>query len=60
MGTWKGIRAAATGAFELYDLAADIGEKNNAASSHADIVLRIETIMRTARTESALFPLVKR
>jgi len=60
MGAWKGIRNAMTGDFELYDLATDIGEQRNVASSHAGIVSRIEDIMRTARTESALFPLVKR
>ena len=60
MGSWKGIRNAATGAFELYDLATDIGEKTDVTAAHADVVSRIEGIMRTARTESALFPLVKR
>jgi arylsulfatase len=60
MGAWKGIRNAATGAFELYDLAKDIGEKTDVAGAHRDIVSRLEGIMRTARTESALFPLVKR
>jgi len=60
MGSWKGIRNAATGAFELYDLAKDAGEKSDVAAAHLDIVSRIETIMRTARTDSALFPLVKR
>jgi arylsulfatase len=60
MGAWKGIRNAMTGDFELYDLATDIGEQRNVSSSHPAIVSRIETIMRTARTESALFPLVKR
>jgi arylsulfatase A len=60
MGSWKGIRNAATGAFELYDLAKDIGEKTDVAAAHPDIVSRLEAIMRTARTDSALFPLVKR
>jgi arylsulfatase len=60
LGAWKGIRNALNGDFELYDLATDVGEQRNVASSHAGIVSRIETIMRTARTESALFPLVKR
>ena len=59
MGSWKGIRNAASGAFELYDLAKDIGEKADVAAAHPDVVSRIEAIMRTARTESALFPLVK-
>jgi len=60
LGAWKGIRNAINGAFELYDLDTDMGEQRNVASSHRDVVSRIETIMRTARTESALFPLVKR
>jgi arylsulfatase len=59
LGAWKGIRDAATGAFELYDLAADVAESTNVASRHADIVARIGRIMAGARTESALFPLVK-
>jgi len=60
MDAWKGIRQAASGAFELYDLSKDIGEKNDVATANPDAVTRIERIMRTARTESALFPLVKR
>ena len=60
MGAWKGIRNAATGAFELYDLVKDIGEKADVAPAHPDVVARLEAIMRAARTDSALFPLVKR
>jgi arylsulfatase len=60
MGSWKGIRNAASGAFELYDLATDVAERHDVAAAHADIVSRIEAIMRTARTESELFPLVRR
>ena len=60
MGSWKGIRNAATGAFELYDLAKDVGEKSDVAAANPAVVSRIEAIMRTARTDSALFPLVKR
>jgi len=59
MGAWKGIRNAATGAFELYDLGKDIGEKTNVAAGHPDVVSRIDAIMRAARTDSVLFPLVK-
>jgi hypothetical protein len=60
MGSWKGIRNAASGAFELYDLVKDIGEKADVAAAHPDVVSRIEAIMRAARTESELFPLLKR
>ncbi len=58
-GRWKGIRDAATGAFELYDLAADIAESANVAAAHPDIVARLDGIMKAARTDSALFPLVR-
>jgi arylsulfatase len=60
MGSWKGIRNAASGAFELYDLAKDIGEKSDVAAANPAIVSRLEGIMRAAHTESALFPIVKR
>jgi arylsulfatase len=60
LGRWKAIRTAATGAFELYDLASDIAESTNVAEAHADVVARIASIMKQARTESALFPLVKK
>jgi arylsulfatase len=59
IGAWKGIRTAATGAFELYDLAKDIGETANIAAVHPDIVARIEAVMRAAHTDSPLFPLIK-
>ena len=59
MGSWKGIRNAATGAFELYDLAKDIGEKADVAAANPAVVSRLEAIMRAARTDSELFPLVK-
>jgi arylsulfatase len=60
IGNWKGIRNAATGAFELYDLDKDIGEKSDVAASHPEIVARMEQVMRAAHTDSPLFPLVKR
>jgi arylsulfatase A len=60
LGAWKGIRDAASGAFELYDLAKDIGEKSSVATDHPDVVSRIEGLMRAAHADSALFPLVKR
>ena len=60
MGSWKGIRNAATGAFELYDLAKDIGETADVAAANPAIVSRLEGLMRAAHTDSPLFPLVKR
>jgi arylsulfatase len=57
LGDWKGVRLRQATATELYDLAADPGERTNVASAHPDVVARIEEIFRAGRTESALFPL---
>ena len=57
MGDWKGIRLAKGAEIELYDLAKDLGEENNIAGKHPDIVRKIEQLMKTARTESKEFPL---
>jgi arylsulfatase A-like enzyme len=56
MGDWKGVRTSAGAALELYNLTDDLGETRNVAGEHADIVRDIERIMRTARTESAEWP----
>ena len=58
MGDWKGVRLkTATARIELYDLATDMGEKDdNVAAQHPDIVKRIGEIMTSARTESTAFP----
>ncbi|NIN72530.1 MAG: sulfatase-like hydrolase/transferase [Gemmatimonadetes bacterium] len=59
LGDWKGYRGSVDGAIELYDLAADIGETRDVADLHPDVVARIAEIMRSGRTESELFPLVR-
>jgi len=41
---------------ELYDLDADGHETRNVAASNPDIVAKIETYLKTARTESARWP----
>jgi arylsulfatase A-like enzyme len=60
LGSWKGIRDAATGAFELYDLANDLAETTNVAAANPTTVSRIAGIMRSSHVDSTLFPLVKR
>ena len=49
---WKGIRSAKTSVIELYDLSRDIGEANDVASTHPEIVKRIRDIMDQAVTPS--------
>jgi arylsulfatase A-like enzyme len=56
MGDWKAIRttrgkaAGKPAAVELYNLANDIGEANDVAAQHPDVVKQIEQIMAEART----------
>ena len=61
MGNWKGVRFGGTREpIELYDLERDIGEKNDLAGGHPEIVARMDEIMRRARENSeftAFWPL---
>jgi len=57
MGNWKGVRPGLDKPIELYDLKTDIGEKNNIAGKHTDIMRRIEEILKSARTDSKEFPI---
>ncbi len=54
MRNWKAIehkpRKSKTKVLELYNLATDIGENNNVAAAHPEIVARIEQIMQEAHT----------
>lgn len=59
LGNWKGLRERVGDPVELYDLSTDLAEEHDVAAQHPDIVARIEEIMRTDRTESPLFPLVR-
>jgi arylsulfatase A-like enzyme len=60
MGEWKGVRLNANkkpnGPIELYNLKTDIGEKQNIADQHPDIVAKIEGYMKTARVPSKDWP----
>lgn len=57
MGDWKGLRFGTKGKLALYNLKDDIGEKNDVAGLHPDIVAKIETYMDTARADSELWPI---
>jgi arylsulfatase A len=56
MGQWKAVRLKKDAPLELYDLSADPAEEHDVASTRADIVAKIEAYLKTARTESELWP----
>lgn len=56
MGQWKAVRLGAGKPLELYDLAADPREEHDVAGEHADVITRIESYLRTARTKSERWP----
>jgi arylsulfatase len=60
LGDWKAYRKSVDSPIELYDLSTDIGEQNDVASDYPEVVQRIVEIMQSARTESELFPLVRK
>ena len=59
MGDWKAVRSAWGEPLELYDLRTDLAEKHNVAGQHAELVVRIEEYLKTARTASARWPIKK-
>jgi arylsulfatase A-like enzyme len=58
MGDWKAVRLAPGAPLELYDLRRDGRETNDVAARQPKVVRRIETYLETARTESALWPIL--
>jgi arylsulfatase A-like enzyme len=60
VGDWKGVRLNVAkkpnGPIELYNLKNDIGEKNNVADKHPDIVAKMAEYMKTARVPSKDWP----
>jgi len=62
VGDWKATRQQifkGNRKIELYDLADDIGEEHDVADQHPEIVMQIESILETGRTDSKLFPIFK-
>jgi arylsulfatase A len=57
MGDWKAVRHGADKPLELYNLKADGGEQNDVAAKHPDVVAKIESYLKTARTESEIWPI---
>ena len=55
MGNWKGVCKPFGGKIELYDLATDIGEQNDIAEKHPDVVAKIRAAMAEAHVPSPLW-----
>ena len=61
VGDWKAVRQNMNKgdlSVELYDIAEDIGEQNNVARDHPQIVIRLAEMMEQVRTPSETFPLL--
>ena len=56
-GNWKAIKATPSAKLELYDVVADPHEDKNVAASNPEMVAKIEEYLKTARTESKVWPL---
>lgn len=59
LGDWKGVRHLPDGRIELYNLREDIGERNDVAERHPDVVAEISEIMQLAHVDSPNFPVPK-
>ena len=56
MGDWKALRLKPGQPLELYNLKSDPSERTNVAGQNPQVVARIEACLKTARTDSALWP----
>jgi len=56
MGKWKAVRQNVDAPIELYDLSTDLGETNDIAAQHPEVVERVRVLLKTARTDSEDWP----
>jgi arylsulfatase A-like enzyme len=52
IGDWKAVRQGQDQPWELYNLKSDLQEQHNLASQHPDLLQKIETVLKTARSQS--------
>ena len=57
MGRWKAVRLSKIAPLEIYDLQTDPREERNVAAAQPDVVKKVEDYLRTARTDSAQWPI---
>lgn len=51
LGRWKAVRQKPHAPLELYDLSSDAGEQHDVAKGHAEIVARMEMILKEAHDD---------
>jgi hypothetical protein len=56
MGDWKAVRLSVGSPLELYNLKTDPTESQDVAAMQPAVVAKIESFLKTARTESAEWP----
>jgi arylsulfatase A-like enzyme len=56
-GDWKAVRVKPSAPIELYDLRADVGEQNNVAGKHPDLVAKAAALFTEAHGEAEKWPL---
>jgi arylsulfatase A-like enzyme len=56
MGRWKAVRLSKDAPLEIYDLQTDPREERNVAAAQPDVVKKIEEYLKTARSDSAQWP----
>jgi arylsulfatase A len=56
VGPWKAVRLKKDASLEIYNLDTDPFEQHDVAATHSDVVRKIDAYLRTARTESSLWP----
>ena len=59
MGDWKAVRLQPGQPLELYNLKTDAGEKQNVADQNPEVVAKMEEYLKTARSDSAAWPMQK-
>jgi arylsulfatase A len=57
MGRWKAVRLSKDAPLEIYDLQSDPAESTNVAARQPDVLKKIESYLRTARTDSTQWPI---